>query len=46
MAKDPEDTYLDPVGGTRHRKEMRSMYGSFERSDLDKQVPVCVCVCV
>lgn len=37
VATDPKDTYLDPVGGTQHREEMKSMYGSFERSDNDKQ---------
>jgi len=34
---DPSDTYLDPVGGTQHRRELATMYGSFERSDKDKQ---------
>jgi len=37
VVHDPSDTYLDPVGGTRHKEDLRSMYGSLERSDIDKQ---------
>ena len=37
MVHDPSDTYLDPVGGTRHEEDIRAMYGSLERSDLDRE---------
>ena len=37
VVHDPSDTYLDPVGGTAHVKDLKEMYGSIERSDIDKQ---------
>lgn len=37
VVHDAQDSYLDPVGGTQHRHDIESMYGSFERSENDKQ---------
>ena len=34
---DVKDAYNDPVGGTEHARDIKSMYGSFERSNRDKQ---------
>ena len=34
---DAADTYLDPLGGTEHAKQVNAMYGSLDKSDVDTQ---------